>query len=148
MQHCRQLAGSIPFPEEPDTLDHNNTTVVMKHAGKEKAGTKRCVVLLLTHKYNYTAFGYAQSPYIRSAHCGSRVAHGSSVGEATGLLQLSVPTYRIFSNLIRTSSCRFLKRKKKKFSVLVRTFPSTTRCQQGRLIQLWVMTASLMNNKL
>jgi hypothetical protein len=113
MQHCRQLAGSIPFPEEPDTLDHNNTTVVMKHAGKEKAGTKRCVVLLLTHKYNYTAFGYVHSPYIRSAHCGSRVAHGSSVGEATGLLQLSVPTYRIFSNLIRTSSCRFLKRKKK-----------------------------------
>jgi len=30
----------------------------MKHAGKEKAETKRCVVLLLTQKYNYTAFGY------------------------------------------------------------------------------------------
>jgi hypothetical protein len=37
MQQCRQLVGSIPFPEEPDTLDHNNTTVIMKHAGKEKA---------------------------------------------------------------------------------------------------------------
>jgi hypothetical protein len=58
MQWCLQLVGSIPFPEEPDTLDHNNTTVIMKHAGKEKAETKRCVVLLLTQKYNYTAFGY------------------------------------------------------------------------------------------
>ena len=54
--------------------------------------------------------------------------------------------YRIFSNLIRTSFCRFLKRKQ--FTVLIRTFPSTVPCLQRRLIQLWVMTASLMNNKL
>jgi hypothetical protein len=85
MQQCRQLVGSIPFPEEPDTLDHNNTTVIMKHVGKEKA--EGCVVLLLTQKYNYTAFGYVHSPYFRSAHSGSQVAHGSSVGEAAGLLQ-------------------------------------------------------------
>jgi len=56
---------SIPFPEEPDTPGHNNTTGIMKHAGKEKAETKRCVVLLLTHKYNYAAFGYVHSPYFR-----------------------------------------------------------------------------------
>ena len=86
MQQCRQLLGSVPFPEESDSLDHNNTTI-MKHAGKEKAETKRCVVLLLTQKYNYAAFGYVHSPYFRSAHCGSHVAHGSSVGEAAELLQ-------------------------------------------------------------
>ena len=33
-------------------------------------------------------------------------------------------------NLIRTSFCRFLKRKKKKFAVLIRTFPSTAPCAQ------------------
>jgi hypothetical protein len=87
MQQCRQLVGCIPFPEEPDTLDQNNVTVIMKHAGKEKAEAKRCVVLLLTQKYNYTAFGYVHSTYFLSAHCGSQVAHGSSVGEAAGLLQ-------------------------------------------------------------
>jgi hypothetical protein len=48
--------------------------------------------------------------------------------------------YRIFSNLIRTSFCRFLKQKKKtkkksKFAVLIRTFPSTAPCLQGRLIE-------------
>jgi hypothetical protein len=59
----------------------------MKHAGKEKAETKRCVVLLLTQKYNYTAFGYVGAQPFRSAHCGSQVAHKSFVGEAVGLLQ-------------------------------------------------------------
>ena len=37
--------------------------------------------------------------------------------------------YRIFSNLIRTSFCRFLKRKKK-FAVLICPFPSTAPCAQ------------------
>ena len=44
-----------------------------------------------------------------------------------------IPTYRIFSNLIRTSFCRFPKRKKCQFAVPVRTFPSTAPCLQGRL---------------
>ena len=49
--------------------------------------------------------------------------------------------YRIFSNLIRTSFCRFLKRKKKsKFVVLIRTFPSTAPWLQGRLIEkYWLL---------
>jgi len=42
-------------------------------------------------------------------------------------------SYRIFSNLIRTSFCRFLKLKKSQFAVLIRTFPSTAPCLQGRL---------------
>jgi len=33
-------------------------------------------------------------------------------------------------NLIRTSFCRFLKRKNSKFAVLIRTFPSTAPCVQ------------------
>ena len=44
-----------------------------------------------------------------------------NIGLALGLLsrilfQPDIVTYRIFSNLIRTSFCRFLKRKKKKVS--------------------------------
>jgi len=38
-------------------------------------------------------------------------------------------------NLIRTSFCRFLKRKKSQFAVLIRTFLSTAPCLQGRLIE-------------
>jgi hypothetical protein len=38
------------------------------------------------------------STYFLSAHCGSQVAHGSSVGEAAGLLQWSVLTYTGYSN--------------------------------------------------
>jgi len=45
-------------------------------------------------------------------------------------------TYRILSNLIHTSFCQFLKRKKSLFAVLILTFPSTVPCLQGRLIQL------------
>ena len=45
--------------------------------------------------------------------------------------------YRIFSNLIRTSFCRFLKREKSQFAVLIRTFPSTAPCLQGRLSYEW-----------
>jgi hypothetical protein len=44
--------------------------------------------------------------------------------------------YPTFSNLIRTSFCRFLKRKEKsQFAVLISTFPSTAPCLQGRLIE-------------
>jgi hypothetical protein len=43
--------------------------------------------------------------------------------------------YRILSNLIRTSFCRFLKRKKGQFAVPIRTFPSNAPCLQGRLIE-------------
>jgi len=37
-------------------------------------------------------------------------------------------------NLISTSFCRFLIRRKSWFAVLIRTFPSTAPCLQGRLI--------------
>ena len=39
---------------------------------------------------------------------------------------LSTQSYRIFSNLIRTSFCRFRKRKESQFAVPIRTFPSTS----------------------
>jgi len=40
--------------------------------------------------------------------------------------------YRIFSNLIRNIFADFLNKKK---AVLIRTFPSTAPCLQGRLIE-------------
>jgi len=50
-------------------------------------------------------------------------------------IQLKNWVYRISSNLIRTSFCRFLNRQKSQFAVPIRTFPSTAPCLQGRLIE-------------
>jgi len=71
-----------------------------------------------------------------------RFAHPLLLGVYTLRHHLvNITNYRIFSNLIRTRIqsalvfADFLKEKKSQFAVLIRTFPSTASCLQGRLIE-------------